>query len=204
MSQTFRDIFAVNTKADQDRAKFLSRLFGIFSERIVSIWAKNAQSPYEDLGRPTIQTPDGSKGSTLDFTLRHRVSQKIYVTEMKCEVEYKNFKFFVLEDVSQLAHHTKPAFDIFLRAASQSSDMSVKANGKIYKSDGAILIWGAASVEGKKRVREAKGFQDVLTIEDICADLANWNCAQYAALVTQRQEWCNRLFAGMLNAHATQ
>jgi hypothetical protein len=37
------------------RDKFLSRLFGIFSEEIVRIWCRAPDAPYEDLGRPTIR-----------------------------------------------------------------------------------------------------------------------------------------------------
>lgn len=200
MSQNFRDIFLPQSPADNARAKFLSRVFGIFSEQIVSLWADNARSPYENLGRPTLKIDETDRGHTLDFTFRERASGRVYVSEMKCEIEYQNFKFFVLEHVSHLDHHKKPAFEAFLRAAHPTDSQTIYVGRRKMDSDGAILIWGAASPEGRRGVIEAKGFHDVLSVEDICADLAAWECLRYAELIQQRREWCNRLFDGLLTA----
>lgn len=65
MAPSFERLFrSGNARAD----KFMSRLFGIFSEDIVRCWAKDPQCPYEDLGRPTLKRPDEKRGYTLDFT----------------------------------------------------------------------------------------------------------------------------------------
>lgn len=127
------------------RAKFLSKIFGFFSEEIVSLWARDDRAPYENLGRPTIKTLGNNRGHTLDFTLRQRSSGNIYVAEMKCEIEYQNFKYFVLEKVEQLEHYKKPAFDAFLKSARYSSDQTVHAGGKGINTHGAILIWGSVT-----------------------------------------------------------
>ncbi len=53
MHDSFREIFKQSDGARVDqRAKFLSRLFGIFSEKIVDVWARDERAPYEGLGRP--------------------------------------------------------------------------------------------------------------------------------------------------------
>ncbi len=41
-----------NKNYDCKREKFLSRLFGIFSEEIVNIWYQYEDLPYENLGMP--------------------------------------------------------------------------------------------------------------------------------------------------------
>lgn len=108
MSKQFQSIFQQH-EADVARGKFLSRVFGIFSEDIVRLWAKDDRSPYEDLGRPTVKQNCATKGYTLDFTLRHAETKKTYISELKCEIEYQNYRYLVLTDTSQLDHHKRPS-----------------------------------------------------------------------------------------------
>jgi hypothetical protein len=197
MSQHFHSIFR-RAASPSARAKFLSRIFGIFSEEIVSLWARDERAPYENLGRPTIKSLGDSRGHTLDFTLRERSSGNIYVAEMKCEIEYQNFKYFVLERVEQLEHHKKPAFEAFLKAARSSPDQSINVGGRCINTHGAILIWGSVTSEGREAVMASRGFHDVLSIAAICHDLSSWNDAGYRTLIAQRQEWCNELFTGLI------
>ena len=203
MSQRLRAIFKAESPADREREKFLSRVFGVFSERIVSIWTGDDRSPYENLGRPTIKTGEAGRGYTLDFTLRERATGNVYVSEMKCEIEYQNFKYFVLEQVSHLTHHKKPAFEAFLRAARPTADQTIFVGGESITPVGAILIWGAVAPQGRDDVIRAMGFHAVLSIEEICADLASWKCVRYRALIEQRQKWCNELFAGLLEGRVS-
>ena len=143
------------------RAKFLSRVFGIFSENIVRLWSESPGAPYENLGRPTVRCDGEATRSTLDFTLRNKESTKAYVAEMKCEIEYENFRYFVLTSPEQLKHHMKkPAFRSFLRAACEPSAARVtvpiprRSVRRSVPVDGAILIWGAATPRGCADVRE--------------------------------------------------
>ena len=74
MAQTsgcsFRRFFQ---SADSDRDNFLARLFGSFNEEPVRIWCRDPDSPYEDLGRPTLtEAGEWGRGHTLDFALRSR------------------------------------------------------------------------------------------------------------------------------------
>jgi hypothetical protein len=86
----FQNAFKTNSV---ERDRFLSRVFGIFSEEIVRIWCRSEISDFTDLGRPTIKEVDSeTRGSTLDLTLQSKSSGKIYVAEMKCELQYQNYK----------------------------------------------------------------------------------------------------------------
>ncbi len=203
MDSVLHKIFELEHKSNRDRARFLSRLFGIFSERIVSNWAKNPRCTYRDLGRPTIKSDIGSGSHTLDFTLQDRNTGKTYICEMKCEIEYLNFKHFVLTNSSHLVHHGKPAFEVFLQSANPDNRHTTFIGKKRIKTDGAILIWGSATPEGRSSVIEAQGFHDVISIEDICSDLINWECAGYVEVVEQLREWSNRLFDGLLGKEVT-
>ncbi|MDV6343270.1 hypothetical protein [Nitrosomonas sp. Is37] len=200
MTQNFHLIFK-RADSSVDRAKFLSRIFGIFSEEIVSLWAQDERAPYRNLGRPTIKTPGDSRGHTLDFTFQERSSGNIFVVEMKCEIEYQNFRYFILEQAKQLEHHNKPAFEAFLRTTKFPSDQAIFVGGKAIKTHGAILIWGSVTPEGRKAVIASKGFYDVLSIEEICHELSGWNHGGYKALLAERQGWCNELFAGLSGGH---
>jgi hypothetical protein len=182
------------------RAKFLSRVFGIFSEEIVRIWAGDARAPYEEVepgGRPTLKAAGATRGHTLDFLLRDRSTHQVFVVEMKCEIEYQDFRYFVLEKPEQLEHHTKDAFRAFLAAAGAGSRPSATVRGQEVAYDGAILIWGAVSEEGRQAVRAQTGLRDVLSMEAICADLATWRDPHYAQLLQDRLRWSREMFEGL-------
>ena len=55
--------------APGSRGKYLSRVFGIFSEEIVRIWAADPRAPFEDLGRPTLRV-DGEDGTSLALRVK--------------------------------------------------------------------------------------------------------------------------------------
>ena len=44
--------------AEPARDKYLSRLFGLFSEEVVRTWCACPEAAYLDLGRPTLRDPD--------------------------------------------------------------------------------------------------------------------------------------------------
>ena len=97
------------------KEKFISRLFGIFNEEIVSIWCNNKKSHYRNLGRPTLYI-DG-RHFTLDFTFEDR-NKKRYIVEMKSELQYEKFKYMVLSNGSNVnyfqQHLKKKAFQLFV------------------------------------------------------------------------------------------
>ncbi|WP_132314114.1 hypothetical protein [Martelella mediterranea] len=199
MVDRFRDIFIEEKENRDEFAKYASRLFGIFSEKIISIWAEDPRSTYIDLGRPTLREHPGDRGYTLDFTLQNKLSKKIYVAEMKCEIEYQNFRYFVLKESSQIDHHKKPAFDIFLKSAKKPEDIHVSLKRKPIEAHGAILVWGAVDRSATSAIAEEKGFHEILSVEEICDNLSEWENEAYIELIKTRQTWSNALFDGLLS-----
>jgi hypothetical protein len=200
MFEHFQRIFQGD---DSARAKFLSRVFGIFSEDVVKLWTSDSRAPYKNLGRPTLSKrgTDGPK-HILDFTLRDRhKKEKTFVAEMKCEIEYQNFKYFILQSNRQLDHHKKQAFEAFLQAARSPNDWKVSTKEGEIPIKGAILIWGCATPDGKRQVKQHRSIHEVLTIAEICRDLRSWNCEKFKRLLTDRQRWCDEMFSGLLDAN---
>lgn len=194
--------FEVIFQRDEDgaRAKFLSRVFGIFSEEIVRIWANHEEAPYAELvpgGRPTLKAPGEGRGHTLDFALRHKATDQVFVVEMKCEIEYQDFQYFVLDSPTQLEHHTKDAFRAFLAAAGDAPRPKAFVKGREVAYDGAVLIWGAVTEAGRRTVMERTGLHDVLSVERICQDLVAWESPEYAELLGKRLRWSRELFEGL-------
>ncbi len=137
-------------KADRKRGKYLSRLFGIFSEDIVRIWAADEKCHYEDLGRPSIRFED--KTYTLDFTFQHKQSRKVYIVEQKCEIEFQNYKFFILNKKEQLSHHikAKKAFMAFLEAAKKNIISASNSNSSNFESGYSIGNYSYKMIDGEQ------------------------------------------------------
>lgn len=184
-------------KADRKRGKYLSRLFGIFSEDIVRIWAADKKCHYEDLGRPSIRFE--GKTYTLDFTFQHKQSRKVYIVEQKCEIEFQNYKFFILNKKEQLSHHikAKKAFMAFLEAAKKNI-ISVSIGKQEIKIDGTILIWGAATPKGINDIKLEYEIDDILTLEKIIDDLILWRNENFYKFVRDRIVWSNEMLSGLL------
>jgi hypothetical protein len=197
MSESFVSIFRQMAEPPA-RGKYLSRLFGVFSEEIVRIWTEDPRSTYENLGRPTIKRGSQRTGSTVDFTLRHKQTGHSYAAELKCEIEYQNYRYLVLSDPEQLDHHKKEAFTEFLDLAARSQDQHVFVKGQEIKVDGAILIWGAVTPEGRSKTIKAKGFFDILSLAEMIDDLKAWNNESYQQLVAMRRAWANELFDSLI------
>jgi hypothetical protein len=136
------DLASFFRSSHSPRDKFLARLFGLFSEELVRDWCDDPRASYENLGRPTLNAPGESRGSTLDFTLRDRATQRTYVSEMKVELEFEGYKYMTLERLDQLAHHRLPAFQRFLQIARQPNAYEVRVAGKPMEVNGAILVLG--------------------------------------------------------------
>lgn len=179
------------------RDKFLARVFGIFSEDIIRIWCKNPNSPYMDLGRPTVYL-DNKKHYTLDFALKEKRSGGfVFITEMKCEIQYENYKYLRLTSYNQLNHHKNKAFKILLDIAESKGGHKVKVNGESIDYQGAILVWGATIPQGVKEVQSKYKFHDVLSTEIIINDLVEWEDTDFIEYINKRREWCTELFVGL-------
>lgn len=194
MKNWFRQIFK---SPASDRDKFIARLFGIFNEEIVRIWCKAPWSPYCDLGRPRVVTPSGGKGHTLDFTLQSKKDGSIFVAEMKCWVEYQNYRFLTLSNDTKLDELESPAFCAFLDAAKNPSRCKVSVNGSPKPISGAILIWGDVAESGRNEMKRTHGIADVLSLKEIIEGLVSNGDNQYRKFLEERREWCQYLLQGI-------
>lgn len=179
---------------DAPRDKFLARLFGLFSEDLVRAWCEDPRAPYESLGRPTLWAPGESRGSTLDLTLRDRLTQRIYVSEMKVELEFEGYRYMTLERLDQLAHHRLPAFQRFLEMARDPTAYEVRVGGKPLHADGAVLVWGAVTEAGRQLVAAETGIHDVLSTDSIVRDLRAWQPARYVERIAALRQAASDLF----------
>ena len=175
------------------RDNFLARLFGIFSEELVRAWCACPQAPYTDLGRPTLRAPGEVRGHTLDFTLRHRRTGRTYAAELKCWITWENYGYMRLTRGAQLERLTDPAFAKFLALAHNPAAYQVSVAGRPAEIDGAILVWGAATPEGRSAAA-AYGVADVLTVENMVNDLNAWQSAGWQDFIAERRAWAGELF----------
>lgn len=187
---SFEAIFQSDNRA---RDKFLSRYFGLLSEDLVRQWCRRTEAVYEDLGRPTLYAPGEQRGSTLDFTLRHRATGKTFVAELKCELEYENYRYLRLSEPGQLGHHTSTAFKKLLTVASHPHALESRVAAKPLHVDGAILIWGATTPQGREAVMHDHGFADVLSVEEMLVDLHRWGDSHWQQRVAEVRVWTEHL-----------
>jgi hypothetical protein len=178
-----------------ERGSFLSRIFGIFNEEVIRIWARDGRSPYNiHERRPTLH--EGSRRYTLDFLFEK--CGALFVSEMKCEIQYQNYRYWRLDDPEQLKHHcTKRAFELFLELSRDARSVSVKAGGEPVEVVGTVLVWGAATARGVLAVRDHSGISDVLTVEGCIRDLLEWDNPEYLRLLSEREQWISSMFTGL-------
>lgn len=188
------DIATLFKDGPPEKGSFLSRIFGIFNEEIIRIWARDDRSAYNiHERRPTLY--EWNRNYTLDFLFEKE--GKFFVSEMKCEIQYQNYKYWLLEDPAQLTHHcAKRAFELFLELSRDTKSVSVKAGNQIEVS-GTVLVWGAATAKGIEAVRNHFGISDVLTVESCISDLLEWENQEYLHLLTEREQWVSSLFNGL-------
>lgn len=183
---------------DQDalpaRGKFFSRVLGIFSEELVRIWAADERAPYKDLGRPRLFDPETDKGYSLDFTFEDRITRKRFAVEMKCEIEYQNYRFLTLREPAQLDHHKKDAFHLFRQVAKNPESIRVELQRQRTPIDGAILVWGDVTSEGKQAVIDHYNFNDVIGLNKVLEDLWDWRPKEFEELVGALGDWSFELF----------
>lgn len=187
---SFKEIFQTGHPL---RDKYLARIFGILSEDLVRIWSRCPQASYADLGRPTVRSVADVRGYTLDFTLRRRSDAAVFIAEMKCELEYEGYRYLQLTSPSQLAHHKRRAFQLFLEGSANPASVIATVRGKPQPHEGGVLIWGSCSTEGRAAVTSQFGFRDVLSLEDIIRDLQAWKPDEWADKLSQLRDWQNYL-----------
>lgn len=185
------------------RGAYLSRLFAFFSEEVVRHWTVDDRAPYRDLGHPTVWDQANTR-HTLDFTLEGRADGRRFIAELKCEIQFENYRYMTLSGPGQVEHHESgAAFTKLTRMARDPRSHRVTINGKEQAIAGAILIWGVITPDGRRAVMDHYGFADVLGIEDMLVDLAQWKPAAWAEWVRRRQQWSDELFGWMAHPAET-
>jgi hypothetical protein len=180
---------------DARQDNFRSRLFGMFSEDIVRIWARDERAPYRDLGRPTLWSLTEPGGSTIDFTLQRRADGLCFVAEQKAELAFDGYRYLRLTEPLQVAHHgTKGAFGRFLAMARSPDAYEARVNAKPITVHGAILVWGAVTEAGRRATMEHYRFADVLSLEEMVADLQAWRSREWQERVGEWRSWAVGLF----------
>ena len=148
-------------------------------------------------GRPTIY--DGPAHVTIDFTLERCSDGRRFIAEQKSELAWAGYAFLRLDDAGQIRHHCgRPPFDWFLEAAREPAKRLVKTAGKVTPVDGAILVWGAVSEVGREAAKAGFGFADVLSLEDMVADLRARRDAEWEAHIARLAGHASGLFQALL------
>ena len=187
------------------RDKFLSRLFGIFSEEVVRAWCTLPSSPYEDIGRPYLKYAHESRGHTLDFTLRDRITGELYVAEMKCELEFERYRYLLLTGPEQVKHHEQgAAFKKFMGLSRNPGELQVSVRGRQVEVAGTVLVWGAATAQGADAVREHYGLHDLLTVDGMLPDLRSDPPEGWSRLMDEFRSWSAELFDFLAFGNAPQ
>jgi hypothetical protein len=112
---------------------------------------------------------------------------------MKCWITWEDYRYLRLMNAGQLQALTGPAFVEFLAFARHPAEYQVFVNSKAVETNGAVLIWGAATPEGRSAA-VAQGIADVLTVEEMLNDLHIWQPVAWQQFVDQRRQWANELF----------
>jgi hypothetical protein len=180
---------------ERGRGAYLSRLFAFFSEEVVRHWAACEQAPYRDIGRPVVWDEESPRYHVLDFTLERRTDGLRFVSEMKCEIEFEGFRYLTLKGPEEIAHHVSgAAFQKFIRLARHPGDLRVTVGGAEQEIVGAILVWGVVTTAGRRAAMDHYGLAEVLSVEEMLRDLAEWQPAAWAEWIGTRRRWSDELF----------
>lgn len=202
----FNTLLGVNNKdTDKVRNKFLARVFGIFNEEIVRIWCNNPDSPFEEMGRPTISSAEKQKPYTLDFTFRHRENNNVYIVELKSWIEYDNHRYlkYPFEIFESSFINKSPAFKAFLDLAVTPENYQVivkeKDNKRIKMNiSGSILILPVVDEREKEAYVKKYHLHNILSLENIINQLIIKGDAKYKKLLGDRKRWFDDFINGLL------
>jgi len=174
-----------------ERDKFISRFFGIFNEDIALIYFMSPYSKYNNLGRPTIKKE--LEKYTLDFTLQDKNTNEIFICEMKCEIQYQNYKRLELNNKEQIKLHKKNAFIYFLDIANNMNNYVIEINKKIIKINGIILLWGKVTNDCKiiNDIKDTYNIKDILSLENMINIMIDNNYQEYYNYIFEKKEWLN-------------
>jgi len=95
-----------------------------------------------------------------------------HVAEQKAELASEGYRDLRLTAASQINHHRGGrALTWLLEAARDPARRAVKVGRSPVAVDGALLVWGATTPEGRGDAMKEYGLADVLSVEAMRADL---------------------------------
>ena len=132
--------------------------------------------------------------------MRERNTDKLYIAEMKCELEYERYRYLRLDSPKQVRHHEKNgmAFRKFLEVARNPTSVAVTVNQKPVEISGSVLVWGAATPKGVEAVVRKYDLHDLLTIEDMLPQLRANPPAEWSERIKDLRAWSMELFDFLL------
>ena len=110
-------------------------------------------------------------------------------------MKFEGYRYLTPKGVEEIRHHCgKEAFQKFLKLAKEPRTLRVTIRGQEQTVAGSILVWGVVTDEGRAAAMAEYGFADVLGVEDMLGDLAEWRPKQWAEWIGTRQRWTDELF----------
>ena len=204
MKRKFLDIDLSNT----DKANYVSRLFGIFYERLIEPWWEFRG--FSTKGRPSVYDKgDHYLHKTFDYTVEQ--NGKIYIVEAKCYIAYLDFSQMVL-NASLLEDYSKDrstfAFYLALGSAKEPyHKYRFYCDGyrdQDFQSDGKILIWTKVKDDEIENIKEKYNLSYVFSVEQIFYDIFSLidkksrQFKKYENYIFERKRWANELFNELL------
>lgn len=175
---------------DPERNAFMVSVFNLFSSAIVQCWVQDARSPFDDLGKGSLRKSGASRGISLDVTVGRR--NRVYGGLLRCDLSVDP----PLTDAAQVVQDTK-SFKLFLDAAANPSKYTVVIDGKKHDLAGLLLVWSCVDEKAVRAARREHGLADVLSLEQIIADLIGWGNRDFQLLLDRRVAWSHDLFKGL-------
>ena len=115
------------------------------------------------------------------------------MAEMKCWITWEDCRYLQLTEAAQLQRLAEPAFVTFLAFARDPAAYEVFVQGEPIYIDGAILVGGAATPQGRSAA-VALGVADLLTAEDMVSDLHLRQPSDWHDFIALRCCWATELF----------
>lgn len=194
----FKNLF---TNSSETRNNFLARVFGVFSEEIVKFWLANENCPYLSCGRPTIFDSNNKKVALLDFTIRSKNDNKLFIVEQKNLIAFKKGTLrFMSNDEAFNKNFLKwsrdkakqtVAWNLFLNPL---TEYQVKVKGEEIVNFGKILIWPSFDENKKNSMISQLAIDEILSLEIIHAQLITWKDPKYQDWINARIRWTEELF----------
>lgn len=179
---------------------FLARLFGIFAEDTVRIWALDEKAVYRDLGRPSVYHPDGTyTHHTFDFAFvprgnAPRQDHAVLVGEMKAWVVHEKGKHAVLT-----ADKAREVTDDIWGKLKGNTIKVKRLNDEPRLCAGIILVWPSAEAEDSQSWQKVHPqLKDVITLDRVLSDFGEFRSgAQFRKMLDEFSQASCSLFDGL-------